>query len=167
MRKDTKWVMSRTNSIIDPRIAIAKHIGWNKPLTAMTDYSLPEPDNYNYAVLNALPWECPVIKDQIFYYDKRQKGWWSVYYVPEELEDEFIAWAHPLPFQQCWAAPRRPAKLRNPRTLLHCRPASVEQTSEERLYTMGYYDDLQSTYDIDISAKLGTPRLNMPGGEFA
>lgn len=166
MRKDAKWVIPKTTKIVDPRIAIAKHIGWSRPLTGMTDYSLPEPDNYNYAVFNPLPWECPIIEDQVFYYDRRLQGWWTVYYVTEEVEDEFIAWAHPLQFGLCWATPRRPTKLRHRRTLLWSRTCAVEQTSEERLFTMGYYDKLQTTYNIDISQALGTPRLNMPQGEF-
>ena len=166
MRRDTKWVVPRATKIVDPRIAIAKHIGWTRPLTGLTDYSLPEPDNYNYAVFNALPWECPIIEDQVFYYDKRLKGWWTVYYVPSDIEDEFIAWAHPLPFELCWATPRGPSKLRPRRTLLHTRSCAVEQTAEERLFTMGYYENLQTTYNIDITDTLGTPRLNMPQGEF-
>jgi len=167
MGRDQKWVVPRGTTITDPRIAIAKHIGWTRSLTGMTDFSLPEPDNYNYAVFNALPWECPVIEDQIFYKDKKLNGWWSVYYVPDEQLQEFLAWADPLPFQRCWATPGRPARLRHRRTLLWTRTCAVEQTIEERLYTMGYYDKLQSTYNIDITATLGTPRLNMPQGEYS
>ena len=166
MKRDLKWVMPRKITITDPRIAIAKHIGWTRPLSTITDYSLPEPDNYNYAVLNALPWDCPVIEDQVFYQDKKSSSWWTVYYVPDEKLQEFLAWADPLPFEQCWAVPRRPSKMRTQRTLLHTRAQAVEQTAEERLFTMGYYDSLQTKFEIDIGTTLGKPRDNMPQGEF-
>lgn len=166
MKKYQKWVMPRNTTITDPRLPIAKHINWNRALTNITDFCLPEPDNYNYAVFNPLPWECPILVDQIFYKDKKLNGWWSVYYVPEEQREEFLEWAEPLPFQMCWHA-QRSSKLRHRRTLLWAKPASTEQTIHERLYTMGYYDNLQTTFNIDISATLGEPRLNMPGGEYA
>lgn len=165
MKRDSKWVVPRTTTITDPRLAISKHIGWTKSLTNITDYSLPEPDHYNYAVFNALPWECPIIEDQVFYKDKRQNGWWTIYYVPEEKTQEFLAWADPLPFEQCWM-PQRQTKMRQRRTLLHTRAHAVEQTTEERLYTMGYYELLQKEFEIDIGDTLGQPRPNMPHGEF-
>lgn len=166
MKRDPKWVVPRNTTLNDPRIAIAKQIGWSRSLTNFTDFSSPEPDNYNYAVLNPLPWECPFINDQVFYRDRQSNHWWTVYYVPEEQEQEFLAWADPLPFEQRWT-PLKSAKIRNQRPLLWTRNCAVEQTIEERLYTMGYYDKLQSTYNIDISNVLGSPRLNMPHGEFS
>jgi hypothetical protein len=165
MSKD-KWLVPRTKTYPDPRLAIAKHLGWTKTLTGITDYRLPEPDNYNYAVFNRNPWECSFIADQVFYYDKKMRGWWTVYYVPEEQKQEFLTWAEPLPFEICWAVQRQ-TKLRTPRPWLWTRTCAVEQTTEERLYTMGYFDKLQSTYNIDISTTLGTPRLDMPQGEYS
>lgn len=165
MKKDSKWVVPRIATLIDPRIAISRHIGWTRPLSNITDYSLPEPDNYNFAVLNPRPCECPLIKDQVFYLDKKSKNWWTVYYVPEDQREEFLTWARPLTFEVCWT-PQRCSSIRHPRTLLWTRGTTAEQTTNERLYTMGYYDLLQSSLNIDISNILGQPRDNMPQGEF-
>jgi hypothetical protein len=164
MNKD-KWLVPRTRTYADPRLAISRHIGWIKPTTSETEYSTPEPDHFNYAVFNALPWECPILKDQIFYKDKKLAGWWSVYYVPELQKQEFLAWADPLPFDICWAAMKQ-TKMRRRRPMLHYKSNSVEQTTHERLYTMGYYDELENKFDIDIGNTLGQPRPNMPHGEF-
>jgi hypothetical protein len=164
MNKD-KWVVPRTKTYDDPRLAIAKHIGWNKPLGNETDYTTPEPDHYNYAVFNARPWECPFLEDQVFYKDKKLNGWWSVYYVPESQRDEFLTWADPRPFDICWT-PMRVTRMRTRRPLLYAKTHSVEQTIHERLYTMGYYDELQNEFSINIGDTLGQPRANMPQGEF-
>jgi hypothetical protein len=164
MNKD-KWLVPRNKTYADPRLAIAKHIGWNKPMTNETEYTTPEPDNYNYAVFNALPWECSFIENQIFYRDKKSNGWWSVYYVPESQREEFLTWAGPLPFEICWTAMRF-TKLRRRRPMLYARAGAVEQTTHERLYTMGYYEELQKEFNVDVSAKLGKPRDDMPQGEF-
>jgi len=161
MRKDPKWVMPRNTTPFDPRIAIARHIGWSKSLSTVTDYSLPEPDHFNYAVFNKQPIECPSIHCQVFYQDQRQQGWWSVYFVPAELEDNFIAWAHPIDFEICWA-PMRPTKMRERRTLLSTKRQDSDMTLPELLYTNGYYSELQTTFNIDISQQLGTPRSKIP-----
>jgi hypothetical protein len=165
MKRLSKWAVPRFATVADPRLAISKHIGWTRPLTHITDFSTPEPDNYNYAVFNEIPYECPFLENQIFYKDKKQNGWWSVYHVPEEQKQEFLDWAEPLPFGICWMA-QRYSKMRQTRTLLHARAHSVEQTTEERLFTMGYYELLQKEFEIDISDNLGQPRPNMPQGEF-
>jgi len=166
MKREQKWVVPRASKISDPRIAIAKQLAWTKPITNETDYSLPEPDHYNYAGLSNKIWDCPVIQAQVFYWDKKLSAWWSVYYVPEELNDVFLDWGEHIPFDFCWT-PFRSSRMRHRRTLLKTRSCAVEQTIHERLYTMGYYDKLQTTYSIDISDVLGEPRMNMPGGEYA
>jgi len=166
MKREQKWVVPRTSKIPDPRIAIAKQLAWTKPLTSETEYSLPEPDHYNYAGLSSRIWDCPAVECQVFYWDKKLSAWWSVYYVPEEAEPAFLDWAADIPFDFCWT-PFRVSKMRHRRTLLKARSSAVEQTIYERLYTMGYYDNLQKTYNIDISEVLGEPRLNMPQGEFS
>jgi len=165
MKREQKWVVPRTSKVLDPRIAIARHLSWTKPISSETEYSLPEPDHYNYAGLAKQPWDCPIVQAQVFYWDRKLDGWWSVYYVPQELETEFIAWATDIPFDFCWT-PFRLTKMRNRRTLLKTRASAVEQTADERLYTMGYYDELQKEFNIDLGKTLGTPRPNMPTGEF-
>jgi hypothetical protein len=166
MKREQKWVVPKTSRIPDPRIAIAKQLAWTRPLTSETDYSLPEPDHYNYAGLSSKIWDCPVIESQVFYWDRRLAAWWSVYYVPEDKVNDFLTWGDDIPFDFCWT-PFRVSRMRHRRTLLKTRASAVEQTPEERLFTMGYYDKLQNTYNIDISSTLGEPRMNMPGGEYA
>ena len=91
MKREQKWVVPRTSKIPDPRIAIAKQLAWTKPITNETEYSLPEPDHYNYAGLSSKIWDCPVIECQVFYWDKKLRAWWSVYYVPEEATSASVA----------------------------------------------------------------------------
>ena len=43
------------------------NISRNSP--TVTDFSTPEPDNYNRAVFTTTPQECLLIEDQIVYYD--------------------------------------------------------------------------------------------------
>ena len=92
------WSLGRAENIPDPRVVIARHIGWSKPLGVDTTYCLPEPDNYNYAGLQNKPMNCPFIEDQVFYMDTRTKKWWSVYYVPEKQINDFLIWAENIPF---------------------------------------------------------------------
>jgi hypothetical protein len=165
MKREQKWVVPRTINIVDPRLALAKHIGWNRPVGNETEYSLPEPDDFNYAVYDDKPHDCMLIENQVFYKDKKSLGWWTLYYVPEELLQDFFTWANPIDFKICWI-PQRPSKMRRRRPLLHTRMCAPEQTPYERLYTMGYYDELQNEFDIDITETLGKPRDNMPTGEF-
>lgn len=160
-----KWVVPRIAKTVDPRIAIARHIGWIKPITNETEFSLPEPDHYNYAGMANQAHDCPFIADQVFYRDLKANKWWSVYYVPQELVDAFITWAEPIQYDHCWT-PHRSTRMRTRRGLLHAKKHSIEQTLPERLFTMGYYDELQKEFNIDISDNLGKPRDNIPQGEF-
>ena len=75
----------------DPRLPVARHIGWTKVL-GETSYTVPEPDNYNRAVINTLAIECPFIEDQVIYKDLNKNLWATLLYVPEEQQTEFDAW---------------------------------------------------------------------------
>jgi len=165
MKRSNKWIVPRGAPIPDPRIAIAKHMGWTRPIGQVTEYSLPEPDNYNYAGLSVKPIECPFLSHQIFYQPNKTKLWWSVYYVTEENNEEFLAWSENIEYLQCWT-PFKSTRLREQRPMLWTRANVSEQTLPERLYTMGYYDELQKEFNIDITNNLGKPRDNMPQGEF-
>ena len=115
MRREQKWVVPRTAKFADPRIAVARHIGWSKPMGIETDYSLPEPDHYNYGGQSTKPVECPLLHSQVFYQDRTSKAWWSLYYVPEHLNDEFLAWGNEIEFQRCWT-PNRLTRMRHRRS---------------------------------------------------
>ena len=161
MKREQKWVVPRTKTFADPRVAVARHIAWTKPLGPETDYSLPEPDHYNYGGLAKEPVECPLLDNQIFYQDKITKNWWSLYYVPEQLNHAFLIWGEHIPFEICWT-PNRQTRMRQRRTLLATRRHDSDMTLPELLYNSGYYSELQTTFNIDITKQLGTPRSKIP-----
>jgi hypothetical protein len=163
-RKTTKWTMSRTHTFPDPRLPIAKHIGWERPIGADTDFHVPEPDNYNYAVKADKPMECPHVDFHVYYKDP-DGAWWTTYIVTEKNKDAFIAWAEPIEFQLCWVNPRSP-KQRTRRKMLWVKKAAPELTLNERLYTMGYFDKFSTKY-VDgageiLTARMGTLRADLP-----
>jgi hypothetical protein len=161
--KRNKWAMPRHRPIKDPRIAIAEHIGWVRPIRDDTDFHIPEPDNFNYAVLDYQPRPCPHIINQVFYKDMQTNLWWTVYLVMFQDEKDFFAWADPIEFVQCWSNSRS-SKLRKRKPLLYVKKGASEQSLQERLYTMGYYDDLSKKCQdpATVSSVLGTPRDQIP-----
>jgi len=160
------WALPKTRKFADPRLAIAKHIGWQRSNTGETEFHTPEPDNFNYAMHSTRPLLCPVIADTVAYKSEELGGWWSVYCVPDRQLLDFYAWAEQQDVDLYWSNPRASRK-RSTRPLLWTRKAQPELTDQERLYTMGYYDNLQTKFNIDISHKLGQPRENMPGIDAA
>ena len=97
MRKNKKMFWNYTKvkpkrDYIDPRIIVARHIGWQKLFGDQTYYSVPEPDNYNRAVLTIKPVECKFIEDQVIYKDANKGGWITLMYVPDEQLGEYDAW---------------------------------------------------------------------------
>lgn len=149
--------------LVDPRIAIARHINWYRGKGMDTANVVPEPDNYNRAVFNSLPCECSFIKDQVFYYDKNRNAWFSVYYVPEPQIEEFNIWIKQITPGAYWQHNTTP-KPRVKRTLLWNRGNVSERflTENERLHTMGYYENLKIKYFSDdmayIDSLLGESR---------
>lgn len=101
---------------IDPRIIIARQIGWQKQ-AGDTAFSVPEPDNYNRAVLTDLPVECLSIEDQVIYKDKSKDCWITVLYVPEEQHEVYDQWLAKLKPQAYWQH-TKPPKLKNKRSIL-------------------------------------------------
>jgi hypothetical protein len=163
-RKNTKWKIPRTRTFPDPRIAIAHHIGWERPLGNDTDFHVPEPDNFNYAVKADKPMECPHVDFHVFY--KNPDGtWWTTYLVTAQNKDDFLDWADPIDFKLCWFNKRSP-KLRTKKPMLWARKAAQELTLNERLYTMGYYEKFSSKYVDDsgeiLSSRMGIARTTMP-----
>ena len=93
----------------DPRVPVAKHIGWQKLFGTQTMYCVPEPDNYNRAIMSATPIECVFVEDQVIYKDLSKNLWCTLMYVPEEQIGEYEAWMNrlqPMAYWQHTNAPR-------------------------------------------------------------
>ena len=150
----------------DPRIALARHIGWKKLHTQETDFCTPEPDNYNRAILSRYPVDCEIIEDQVVYYQIQHKLWITLMYVPDELlvpVDTWMAQCKPLAYWQH----NKPGKIKPRRGMLWARGNMREdtQTDNERLYTMGYFDELKVKYFSDdpeyVDSLLGEARASL------
>lgn len=150
----------------DPRLVIAKHIGWKKLHTPETEYRTPEPDNYNRAVFANTPIDCTIIEDQVIYYNKSTKSWITVMYVPDEQIIEVDSWIEQCRPQAHWVHLRAP-KIKPERGMLWCRGNINEnsQTDNERLYTMGYFDEFKVKYFSDdttyVDSLLGEVRTSI------
>lgn len=98
--KPTRWSYTNISTpkfeYPDPRIVIAKHIGWQKYIGEDTHFSTPEPDNYNRAVLTEKPVECKFVENQVIYRDAIKKAWITVLLVAEEQSGEYEAWIERL-----------------------------------------------------------------------
>lgn len=102
---------------LDPRLPVARHIGWNKVLGAETVNCVPEPDNYNRAVITDKPVECLGIEDQVIYLDRNKQHWVTVLYVPEEQFAEYDLWLARLKPTAHWQH-SKPPKIRKQRSLM-------------------------------------------------
>ena len=99
----------------DPRIPVARQIGWTKVL-GETTYTIPEPDNYNRAVVTDTPVECVAIEDQVIYRDLNKNHWVTVLYVPDDQHAEYDSWLSRLKPIAHWQHTKAP-KLRKPRSI--------------------------------------------------
>ena len=100
----------------DPRIPIARHIAWSKVI-GETTHTIPEPDNYNRAVITDKPVECLGIEDQVIYLDRNKQHWVTVLYVPEEQFAEYDLWLARLKPTAHWQH-SKPPKIRKQRSIL-------------------------------------------------
>lgn len=150
----------------DPRMILARYLGWKKLNTAETEYSTPEPDNYNRAVFASRPQECSIVKDQVIFYDKTNQGWITLMYVPELEINQVDAWILQSKFLAHWIHLRAP-KIKPQRGMLWARGniSDTNQTDNERLYTMGYFDELKVKYFSDdttyVDSLLGEVRASI------
>jgi hypothetical protein len=93
------WVYAESykgdKELPDSRIIIAQHIGWaNGWGNDKTVWQTPEPDNYNLAVFGKLPLDCPFVENQVFFYNKKFLGWFSMCCEQDkQLIADYIAWA--------------------------------------------------------------------------
>jgi len=99
----------------DPRIPIARQIGWQK-VTGETAYTIPEPDNYNRAVVTDKPVECVAIEDQVIYQDLNRNHWVTVLLVPEEQQAEYDSWLMRIKPLAHWQH-TKPPRVRKQRSL--------------------------------------------------
>jgi hypothetical protein len=143
----------------DPRLAIARHMGWAKDYGPVTPWPCPEPDNYNRGLFASKPLFCSFIKDQIWY--KTRHGWWSISYV---LDNDFLAydsWAKMQNIEIFWQHAKAPP-LKPVRKMLYARKNAVELTTNEMLNHMGYYEKLSVKYFADkqevLQQRLGVAR---------
>lgn len=88
--------------LIDPRIAIAQHIGWERSYNNYTEFSVPEPDNFNRAVIAVQPIDCLIASNQVFYLDKYRDGWVSVYYINPSDSINFVRWLRDQDYYASW-----------------------------------------------------------------
>jgi hypothetical protein len=95
----------------DPRILLVKHIGWTKLFGTESQYCIPEPDNYNRAVVSKKPVECVFVEDQVIYKDITKNIWITLMYVPDEQLGEYEAWITRLQPDAYWQHSNAP-KLR-------------------------------------------------------
>lgn len=87
---------------IDPRLPLARHIGWTKLFGASTIFSVPEPDNYNRAIITKKPVECVFVEDQVIYKDINKNHWITLMYIPDEQLGEYDAWMIRLKPEAYW-----------------------------------------------------------------
>ena len=146
---------------VDPRLAIARQIAWRKYGGEYTEYPTPEPDNYNRAVVGNKPMDCKLVEDQVIYYDKIRESWITVMYVPDDKIEEVDLWLQQFPVY--WHHLKAP-KIRQLKPMLWTRPkiSDDNMTDNERLYTLGYYEDLKIKYFSDdteyVDSLLGEAR---------
>jgi hypothetical protein len=116
--KQSYWTYEKTTrkEFTDPRIPIAKHIGWIKYSGDETTFTIPEPDNYNRAVFTDTAVECPFVENQVIYKDSVKNGWVCVMLVADEQAGEYTAWLERLAPRAHWHHTKAP-KLKKTRCM--------------------------------------------------
>lgn len=149
-------------NLIDPRIAIARHLDW-KP-GQVTTWSQPEPDNFNASLFSSVPLEYPQAKHQVFYRDNLRNGWFSVYYIKPSLHLAWDTWYKTQPYWAKWFN-TKPAAFRYKITLLEDKPYRQTKviSDNERLWQTKYYEKLKyKCVDATIiDVRVGVPRLDL------
>jgi len=168
--KHTYWTYgpeyAHYRELNDPRLALAKWLGWKKTNYADTEYCTPEPDNYNRAILASTAIDCTIIEDQVIFYDKQAQAWITLMYVPDEQINAVDSWIEQCKPQAWWIHLRAP-KIKPQRGMLWVRGNINEhnQTDNERLYTMGYFDEFKVKYFSDdpeyVDSLLGEARASL------
>jgi len=92
---------------VDPRIPVAKQLAWTK-LPGDTPYTVPEPDNYNRAIMTDKPVECLLVEDQVIYKNTNKNTWVTLMYVPDEQLAEYDLWLNRQSVRAYWQHTRAP-----------------------------------------------------------
>lgn len=137
------------HQFIDPRLAVVKHTEWTaQAKDGKTMHSLPEPDNYNFAIFTLLPHDIHDVKYQCWYRDKRRGGWFNLYVIQTVEEANAIhRWLQNNTWLAYWDWSISP-KLRTKMPRIEndnrrmFRKIKSEYTFDELLYVQGYYDKL-------------------------
>jgi hypothetical protein len=161
------WTYSRQytglHNLVDPRIAVARHIEWYRPSTNTTNYTIPEPENYNRAVFSSKPIEFTWAKYQVIYKDQSRNGWITACWLTAEECAKFDLWAadNDMTYWRHlrWGQPRKP------KPMLERGSTKAEISLDERLLTMGYYKNFVVKYFNDsphiVKNRLGEARANL------
>lgn len=148
------------HDLIDPRMAIVRHIGWDRTTSDDTPWTTPEPNNYNRAIMVARPAIPPMVKNCICY-QQEDKFWWMVSLVTADIKSLYDAWEFTQPYHVRWFHPNAPG-IKPQRKLLYGQNKNCDITANERLFAMGYYANLSSKYfgddDTMLLSRLGPVR---------
>jgi len=98
---------------IDPRLPVARQIGWSK-LPGDTPWTVPEPDNYNRAIVTDKPVECRFVEDQVIYKNTIKNYWITLMLVPDEKLAEYDLWLARTKLRAFWQH-TKPPKLKQQR----------------------------------------------------
>jgi len=134
---------------VDPRLAIVKQTGWVVHMKyGKTMHSLPEPDNYNFAIFTLNPHDIKEVKYQCWYRDRIRGGWFNLYVIQCVEEANAIhKWLQNNSWLAYWEWDQSPKlrtkmpKIENDNKRMY-RAVKNEFTFDELLYNQGYYDKL-------------------------
>jgi len=166
-----QYINNKCPHLTDPRIPVVRHMQWSLPV----DLSLctgVEPDNYNFAIFDTKPYDLKFIRYQCWYKvnqivkRKPLQGWMSLYVAEERLQtilfNQEILKIQPEAVWRCdKARPIRPKRTELQREKFHPKSKDGNLTTEERLYQLGYYENLQRKYfdgDERFIKVVGQPR---------
>ena len=158
-------------ALLDPRIQIVQHTAWQQSNKKVSLFGI-EPDNYNFAIFDDKPHDIKFIKDQCWYkIDKifrrnRIQGWMSLYVILDrdttiKFNQEIIKLQPTAVWKFDKAQPIRPKRQLMHRENSYRNRSETNFSTEERLWQLGYYENLKNKYlnDEEYFLKVvGQPR---------
>jgi hypothetical protein len=151
------------HNLPDPRIIIARHLDWHRPTINITDFTIPEPENYNRAIYTQQPIELTWVKYQVIYKEPYRPGWITACYLDIDESIEFDVWAKQN--DMTYWRHLRPSNVRRQRPMLERGATKADLSLDERLLTQGYYKNMVVKYfDGDpqiVKSRLGEARASL------